>query len=193
MEFIREIGRRHEALKKRIHATRIPLGPRGRFVMGTVYLMTPVVAGYYVMQAAIEQADQKHEDGAILAHQWQRMDPNLSAQQQSHVQSSNAFSIAPVWSQPQQASAQLPHNAQTTAAVEPCCHGGSGGAAAASILAAASIRGAPSCPCAPLGRAVVESLIYHSTRQCPRRRRQTAVNVRALRARRAVSSRAPAA
>ena len=109
MELLREIGRRHEALKKRIHSTRIPLGPRGRFVMGTVYLITPVVAGYYIMQAAIEQADQKHEDGAILAHQRQRMDPNMSAQQQSQrAELQRVLDRARLRSQPQQPPAQPP-------------------------------------------------------------------------------------
>ena len=86
MEWLREIGRRHQRLKERIHATRIPLGPRGRFAMGTVYLVTPIVAGYYVMQLAVGRAEQKHSDGAVLARERRRMDPGMAAQQDAQRQ-----------------------------------------------------------------------------------------------------------
>ena len=36
-------------LKERIHAFRVPLGPRGRFVMGVIYFCTPVLGGYMLL------------------------------------------------------------------------------------------------------------------------------------------------
>mmetsp|Transcript_18597 Transcript_18597/g.30989 ORF Transcript_18597/g.30989 Transcript_18597/m.30989 type:complete len:92 (-) Transcript_18597:246-521(-) len=45
-EALRNLGDRHERLKKRIHAFRLPLGPVGRFVMGCVYFSIPCVIGY---------------------------------------------------------------------------------------------------------------------------------------------------
>jgi hypothetical protein len=50
MEFIAKIGQKHEELKKRIHAFRIPLSPRGQMVMKFVYFMCPLIGGYYLMQ-----------------------------------------------------------------------------------------------------------------------------------------------
>jgi hypothetical protein len=50
MEFFRELGRKHEALKKRIHAFRIPLSPTGQRIMGFVYFSIPIIGGYYLMQ-----------------------------------------------------------------------------------------------------------------------------------------------
>ena len=58
METLREIGRRHEALKKRIHNFRMPLSPRQRIVVGCFYFFTPIVGGYYVMQRAISHTDE---------------------------------------------------------------------------------------------------------------------------------------
>ena len=54
--FLRELSARHEALKERIHAFRIPLSPRGQRIMGFVYFCIPVIGGYYIMQAAIGQS-----------------------------------------------------------------------------------------------------------------------------------------
>ncbi|KAF4039746.1 hypothetical protein GN244_ATG08135 [Phytophthora infestans] len=57
MEFLRRLGERHEALKKKIHATRIPLSKNGQRVMGLVYFTTPIIGGYYVMKWAERRAD----------------------------------------------------------------------------------------------------------------------------------------
>lgn len=57
MEFLRELGERHERLKKKIHSTRIPLSKNGQRVMAAVYFSIPVVAGYYIMQWAQGRAD----------------------------------------------------------------------------------------------------------------------------------------
>ena len=56
MEFFRDIGRRHEELKKRIHNFRIPLSPRQIQVAKVVYFSVPVVAGYFIMEWAQEQS-----------------------------------------------------------------------------------------------------------------------------------------
>lgn len=40
---------RHEKLKKRIHAFRIPLSPRGQLAMKCVYFSIPLIAGYFIM------------------------------------------------------------------------------------------------------------------------------------------------
>ncbi len=46
-----ELSRRHEALKKRIHAFRLPINSRaGRFAMGCIYFTTPLVVGYQIMR-----------------------------------------------------------------------------------------------------------------------------------------------
>lgn len=50
MEFLKELSRRHEALKKRIHSFRIPLSPTGQRAMGFIYFCIPVVGGYFLMQ-----------------------------------------------------------------------------------------------------------------------------------------------
>lgn len=48
MEWLRDIGRRHEAVKKKIHSFRYPLGPTGQFIMKIVYGCIPLVFGYYI-------------------------------------------------------------------------------------------------------------------------------------------------
>lgn len=50
MELLRELGRKHEALKQRIHSKRIPLSPRGVAIMKVVYVVTPVVVGMAAME-----------------------------------------------------------------------------------------------------------------------------------------------
>ncbi|KAG1701041.1 hypothetical protein DVH05_011284 [Phytophthora capsici] len=57
MEFLRRLGERHEALKKKIHSTKIPLSKNGQRVMGLVYFTTPIIGGYYVMKWAESRAD----------------------------------------------------------------------------------------------------------------------------------------
>ena len=54
--FIRDLSERHERLKSRIHSFRIPLSPNGQRAMSIVYFCVPVVCGYYIMQAVIEQS-----------------------------------------------------------------------------------------------------------------------------------------
>lgn len=44
-----ELFRKHEELKKKIHAFRIPLPPMARRFMGVVYLSIPLVCGYFIM------------------------------------------------------------------------------------------------------------------------------------------------
>ncbi len=49
--FFRDLAERHEALKKRIHATRIPIRSRiGLFGVGCIYFVTPLVGGYFVFR-----------------------------------------------------------------------------------------------------------------------------------------------
>ena len=50
MGIFADLRQGHQALKERIHATRIPLGTPGRVGMGLFYLVSPVVAGYFIMQ-----------------------------------------------------------------------------------------------------------------------------------------------
>ena len=57
MEFLRRLSDRHEKLKKKIHATRIPLSRNGQRVMGVVYFTLPIIGGYYVMKWAERRAD----------------------------------------------------------------------------------------------------------------------------------------
>ncbi|CAK4116943.1 unnamed protein product [Aphanomyces euteiches] len=54
----------HERLKKRIHSTRIPLGPKGKAVMTVVYFTTPIICGYFVMQWAQSKAKVNLKDVA---------------------------------------------------------------------------------------------------------------------------------
>ena len=50
MQFLSDLSARHEALKRRIHGFRLPIKSRaGRFAMGCVYFLTPIVAGYGIM------------------------------------------------------------------------------------------------------------------------------------------------
>ncbi|RLN72032.1 hypothetical protein BBJ28_00010548 [Nothophytophthora sp. Chile5] len=57
MEFLRNLSERHEALKKKIHSTRIPLSKNGQRTMGVVYFVTPLVAGYYIMKWTERRAE----------------------------------------------------------------------------------------------------------------------------------------
>ncbi|KAH7484275.1 hypothetical protein PRIC1_003575 [Phytophthora ramorum] len=57
MEFLRRLGERHEALKQKIHRTRIPLSRNGQRVMGVVYFATPIIGGYFVMKWAERRAN----------------------------------------------------------------------------------------------------------------------------------------
>lgn len=44
-----ELSAKHERLKKRIHAFRIPLSPRGQLIMKVVYFSIPLIGGYFIM------------------------------------------------------------------------------------------------------------------------------------------------
>lgn len=57
MEALRDLGRRHAALKKKIHTTKFVLPPWGVKVAKVVYFVVPVVGGSYVMKLAIDRAD----------------------------------------------------------------------------------------------------------------------------------------
>jgi hypothetical protein len=50
MRYLKDLREKHENLKKRIHAFRLPLSPTGQKVMGFVYFTIPVIVGYYIMQ-----------------------------------------------------------------------------------------------------------------------------------------------
>ena len=50
MRYLKDLREKHENLKKRIHAFRLPLSPAGQKVMGFVYFTIPVIVGYYIMQ-----------------------------------------------------------------------------------------------------------------------------------------------
>ena len=49
MDFLRDISKNHEALKKRIHNFRIPLSPFYLKVAQVVYFTIPIVIGYQIM------------------------------------------------------------------------------------------------------------------------------------------------
>ena len=55
--FLRDLGERHERLKKKIHSTRIPLPKGGQRFMGVVYFSIPVIGGYFVMKWAQGRAE----------------------------------------------------------------------------------------------------------------------------------------
>lgn len=57
MDFLRELNRRHEALKHRIHSFRIPLSKTGQRIMGVVYFSIPVIAGYFIMSVRTKECD----------------------------------------------------------------------------------------------------------------------------------------
>lgn len=51
------IFKRHQELKERIHAFRIPLSSNGQRFMGFVYFTIPIISGYFLMQYVISIAD----------------------------------------------------------------------------------------------------------------------------------------
>jgi hypothetical protein len=57
MSFFSRLGHSHNELKRRIHAFRIPLGPKGRFAMGCVYFSVPFILGYPVYRWSLAQAE----------------------------------------------------------------------------------------------------------------------------------------
>lgn len=56
-DFLRDLNRRHEELKHRIHSFRMPLSPAGQRFMAFVYFCVPVVGGYFIMDWATSQAE----------------------------------------------------------------------------------------------------------------------------------------
>lgn len=50
IRYLKDLREKHENLKKRIHAFRLPLSPTGQKLMGFVYFTIPVIVGYYIMQ-----------------------------------------------------------------------------------------------------------------------------------------------
>ena len=50
MDFLRDISKNHEALKKRIHNFRLPLSPFYLKVAQMVYFTIPIVIGYQIME-----------------------------------------------------------------------------------------------------------------------------------------------
>jgi hypothetical protein len=73
--FISRIGERHEQLKKKIHAFRIPLSPTGQKIMACVYFSIPVICGLFIMDYAIgksrptvEKLEKRSEEGTRSSH-----------------------------------------------------------------------------------------------------------------------------
>ncbi len=73
MSFFSDLSRRHEALKKRIHSFRLPLGPVGRTIMGFIYFSIPVAGGLWVMEIAKGEASKNLEGGAVLRKKVRRV------------------------------------------------------------------------------------------------------------------------
>ncbi|CAM9667516.1 unnamed protein product [Discosporangium mesarthrocarpum] len=62
-----EVRDRHESLKKRIHAFRVPLSPRGQMLMTFVYFSIPLTGGYYWMQWAQGRAEINLREAGVTA------------------------------------------------------------------------------------------------------------------------------
>jgi hypothetical protein len=74
-DFFKSIGERHERLKRKIHAFRIPLSPAGQKVMAVVYFSIPVICGVFIMDYAIgksrstvEKLEKRSEEGTRSSH-----------------------------------------------------------------------------------------------------------------------------
>ena len=61
MNYLKRFAEGHERLKNRIHSVRIPLGPAGRFGMGCIYVSTPIIIGYFIMEYCADVAQRNHE------------------------------------------------------------------------------------------------------------------------------------
>ena len=68
-----DIMKRHQELKERIHAFRIPLSPNGRRFMGFVYFTIPIISGYYLMQYVNSIAEKN------LGEKGSKLKPTLSS------------------------------------------------------------------------------------------------------------------
>jgi hypothetical protein len=54
-----ELAERHERLKRRIHAFRVPIRSRlGLFGVGVIYVTVPMVSGYLIMQWSLRIRDE---------------------------------------------------------------------------------------------------------------------------------------
>ena len=62
IRYLKDLREKHENLKKRIHAFRLPLSPTGQKVMGFVYFTIPVIVGYYIMQVVYGLYDSINDD-----------------------------------------------------------------------------------------------------------------------------------
>jgi hypothetical protein len=77
MDYLKRLLAEHEKLKKRIHAFRIPLSPRGQKIMGLIYFSIPVIMGYFIMQFTNEMSLKNLK--AIREHR----NPNMKTKQQN--------------------------------------------------------------------------------------------------------------
>ena len=68
-----DIMKRHQELKERIHAFRIPLSPTGRRFMGFVYFTIPIISGYFLMQYVTSIAEKN------LGENGSKLKPTLSS------------------------------------------------------------------------------------------------------------------
>ena len=63
---LRRLAERHNELKERIHRFRIPLGPKGRFMMGIVYCGTPLLIGYGAYHWSMGRAEKNLGSGGEM-------------------------------------------------------------------------------------------------------------------------------
>ncbi len=80
--FFSDLAERHEALKKKIHGTRIPIRSRiGLFGVGCIYFVTPLVGGYFLYQwtLGVRDANLGASRERLLEAQrrWQREDSGM--------------------------------------------------------------------------------------------------------------------
>lgn len=66
MGIVEELSARHQRLKARIHAFRMPLSKRGQIAMNLVYFSIPVIGGHYIMQWANGQAPGNLRNAGVL-------------------------------------------------------------------------------------------------------------------------------
>lgn len=66
MGLMEGIRARHERLKARVHAFRIPLSPRGQIAMNIVYFAVPIITGHYVIQWAQGRARANLREAGVM-------------------------------------------------------------------------------------------------------------------------------
>lgn len=74
-ESLRKLNAKHEALKKKIHAFRLPLPKWGVTVMKFVYFSIPLVFGYYCMQWTNSIAQRNFENAKDTLVERYKHDP----------------------------------------------------------------------------------------------------------------------